>query len=209
MLDLWSKKLLMGAVTFTIEATPSDAVVTINGVSTKSLKVRIGSIVTWEVSAPGYFTQSGKETITADTTKNITLVNKTQQISASSYTDRRQITSTNTYFKNYESKYTYKYSFVKGRSYTITYTFDKAVNIEFIATTSSSTQNTTYGNISNKVQDVYSWVGTTSTPTQAAGTYSRTFTATANASYIAFELQIIAGSSYPNLTGTIKIKDNS
>ena len=60
--------------TFTINPTPTDAVVTINGTNTKSVTVASGTSVSWSVSADGYVAQSGTQTVTSETTKNIVLV---------------------------------------------------------------------------------------------------------------------------------------
>lgn len=60
--------------TFTINPTPADATVVINGSTTKSIRAGKGHTVTWSVSKTGYVTQSGSETISGDVSKNITLV---------------------------------------------------------------------------------------------------------------------------------------
>ena len=65
---------LLASYTFTINATPADSTVTINGVEQTTAQVVQGSIVTWSVERTGYTSQSGTETASADTTKNITLV---------------------------------------------------------------------------------------------------------------------------------------
>ena len=59
--------------TFTINATPSDATITLNGQTTKSITVDYGTSVNWSVSKSGYTTQSGNEVVTSDITKNIVL----------------------------------------------------------------------------------------------------------------------------------------
>lgn len=75
MLDLWSEKLLATPYyTFTINPTPSNATVTINGVNTKTVTVEDGTTISWSVSASGYVSQSGSLTLTDDTTKTVTLV---------------------------------------------------------------------------------------------------------------------------------------
>lgn len=58
---------------FKIVTRPSDAIVTINGVTTDSLVVDKGTEVTWSVEKEGYISQNGSETINEDTTKNINL----------------------------------------------------------------------------------------------------------------------------------------
>ena len=60
--------------TLTIDPTPSDATVTIDGSSRKSITVNSGTSVSWSVSKSGYTTQSGSWTANADETKNITLL---------------------------------------------------------------------------------------------------------------------------------------
>ena len=59
--------------TFSIVATPADATVTINGEVRSSITADYGTSITWEVSKEGYTTQSNTETLTGDTTRNITL----------------------------------------------------------------------------------------------------------------------------------------
>lgn len=64
---------------FTINATPEDALVTINGESVKSIEVNKGSDVVWSVYKEGYDSQSGTEmSISEDITKEITLVESTE-----------------------------------------------------------------------------------------------------------------------------------
>ena len=60
-------------VMFTINATPSDATVTLNGQTTNSITVDYGTTVNWSVSKSGYTTQSGNEVVTSDIAKNIVL----------------------------------------------------------------------------------------------------------------------------------------
>ena len=59
--------------TFTISATPSDAVVTINGTITNSVTVNIGTVIDWSVEAEGYTPQSGSLTLTENKTLDVTL----------------------------------------------------------------------------------------------------------------------------------------
>ena len=61
-------------VTFTINPTPSDATVTLNDQTDKSITVDYGNTVNWSVSKSGYDTQSGSEVVTSDITKNIVLI---------------------------------------------------------------------------------------------------------------------------------------
>lgn len=51
-----------------------DAVVVINGSTTKSIRAAKWHTVTWSVSKIGYVTQSGSDVISGDVLKNITLV---------------------------------------------------------------------------------------------------------------------------------------
>ena len=53
-------------VTFKINPTPSDALVTINGQTTNSLTVDYGTEIEWTVSATGYTAQSGNLILTED-----------------------------------------------------------------------------------------------------------------------------------------------
>lgn len=60
--------------TYTINPAPADAIVVINGSTTKSIRAAKGHTVTWSVSKAGFVTQSGSEVISGDVSKNITLV---------------------------------------------------------------------------------------------------------------------------------------
>lgn len=60
--------------TYTINPSPADAKVVINGSTTNSIRAGKGHTVTWSVSKSGYITQSGSDVISGDMTKNITLV---------------------------------------------------------------------------------------------------------------------------------------
>lgn len=72
-------------VTLTINATPADSTIKINGVEvgtgTASQNLQINSAYTYEVSNSGYITQSGSGTITQNTTINITMQESFYQIS--------------------------------------------------------------------------------------------------------------------------------
>ena len=59
--------------TFTINATPSDAIIKINGEIKSSLVVTKGTSVNWKVSKTGYITQSGNKVVNEDTALNINL----------------------------------------------------------------------------------------------------------------------------------------
>lgn len=61
---------------FTINATPSNAKVTINGEVTNSATVLEGTEVSYEVSLDGYITQSGKVVVNENTTLNVVLKKK-------------------------------------------------------------------------------------------------------------------------------------
>lgn len=64
-----------GKINFTINLiSPLDAIVTINGETTNSIIVDKNSEVTWSVEAPHYESKSGTQTVTEDTTVDITLV---------------------------------------------------------------------------------------------------------------------------------------
>lgn len=60
--------------TYTINPTPADAIVVINGSTTKSIRAAKGHTVTWSVSKTGSVTQSGSDVISGDVLKNVTLV---------------------------------------------------------------------------------------------------------------------------------------
>ena len=60
--------------TYTINPTPADAIVVINGSTTKSIRAAKGHTVTWSVSKTGFVTQSGSDVISGDVSKDVTLV---------------------------------------------------------------------------------------------------------------------------------------
>lgn len=60
--------------TFTIDATPANATVTINGDEQTSLTADVNTEITWTVEAEGYTTQTGTHTLIADYTETVTLV---------------------------------------------------------------------------------------------------------------------------------------
>lgn len=66
--------ILTDKVNFTINPTPADATVIINGSTTKSIRAAKGHTVTWSVSKAGFVTQSGSDVISGDVSKNVTLV---------------------------------------------------------------------------------------------------------------------------------------
>lgn len=64
-----------GKINFTINViSPLDTVVTINGETTNSLIVDKNSEVTWSVEAPHYESKNGTQTVTEDTSIDVTLV---------------------------------------------------------------------------------------------------------------------------------------
>lgn len=60
-------------VTFTVNPTPSDATVILDGETRKSITVNYGTSVSWQVSKDGYITQSGTHQVVANHTLSITL----------------------------------------------------------------------------------------------------------------------------------------
>ena len=71
--------------TFQISTDTPGAIVTMNSENRSSIQVAPGTSVNWSVSASGYVTQSGTETINGDVIKNVTLVANTP-VNPSSYT---------------------------------------------------------------------------------------------------------------------------
>jgi hypothetical protein len=59
--------------TFTINATPVDAIVTINGTQQSSITAEEGSSIVWSVSKTGYTTQTGSLTLNSDVTETVNL----------------------------------------------------------------------------------------------------------------------------------------
>ena len=66
-------ELTLGNYMFTINPTPSNASVTINGQDTNSISVGKGQKIEWEVEATGYIAQEGEITIEEDTTLDVEL----------------------------------------------------------------------------------------------------------------------------------------
>jgi len=66
--------LVLEQFTFTIEPTPADAVVTINGQVRSSLTADYGTAISWSVAKTGYVSQSGSLTLEDDTTEAVSLV---------------------------------------------------------------------------------------------------------------------------------------
>lgn len=66
----------VGKVNFSINATPSDSTIVINGNNVNTVNVDEGSTVSWSVARTGYNTQEGAEVVNQDTVKNIELIKK-------------------------------------------------------------------------------------------------------------------------------------
>lgn len=60
-------------LTFTINPTPADATVTLNGVAQSSLTADKGTVIAWEVAKEGYVSKSGSYTLNSNYTKNVEL----------------------------------------------------------------------------------------------------------------------------------------
>ena len=68
-----SVTLALQQFTYTINPTPADADVEINGVAQSSLTADYGTAISWEVSKTGYNPESGSAVLTEDHTENVTL----------------------------------------------------------------------------------------------------------------------------------------
>lgn len=216
MVDFWSKKLLMDVekkVTFKITPSPTSATVKINGVTTKSVEVKPGETVSWEVSYSGYFTQTGSEVVEIDTTKKVTLTSRSTTIATSSMTTTKveSVRVYNSPYSHTAKSYRMSYNFVKGKSYTVTYIISYGC-CEASADTSTSTSiNTTTlvngGRPSTITQTIFNQIyDTGQAGTTSSTTITKTFTASANASYLIISNK---GSSYiPNI-GSVTITNNS
>lgn len=66
--------LIANQYTLTINPTPNDATVVINGVERRSYTEDYGTAAVWSVSKAGYVTQSNTDILISDITRNITLV---------------------------------------------------------------------------------------------------------------------------------------
>ncbi len=66
--------------TLTINPTPTDALVVLNGVEQNTITVEKGTVVEWSVSKLGYFSRSGSQRITENTTLDIELIEDTTYI---------------------------------------------------------------------------------------------------------------------------------
>lgn len=67
------ESVLVERVAFTINATPANAIVTINNTNKNIVIVTKGSTVQWSVSKTGYTTQSGSQIVDADTVEKVAL----------------------------------------------------------------------------------------------------------------------------------------
>ena len=216
MIDLWSKELLIASekkVLFTIKPDPSDATVTINGMSTKSVEIKPGETVEWTVSSSGYFSQSGNQVVEEDTTKTITLTSRTTTISTSSMTET-QVKSVRIYGSPYmhvAKTYRMSYTFVKGKSYTVKYIVSsgccEASADTSTSTTIDTTTDVTGGRPRTITQTIFNQIyDTGGTGTTSYTTINKTFTASANATYLIISNK---GATYiPNI-GSVTIINNS
>lgn len=73
-LDVELKKIQIPKVTLTIAPVPNNAIVKMNNKITTSLTVELNTSINWEVSASGYITQNGTETMTKDTYLAVNLI---------------------------------------------------------------------------------------------------------------------------------------
>lgn len=221
MVDFWSKKLLMGVekkVTFKITPSPTSATVKINGVTTKSVEVKPGETVSWEVSYSGYFTQTGSQVVDVDTTKTVTLKSRTTTIATSSMTmtTKSSVRMDNAAVMFNRRTYVMSYSFTKGKSYTVSYKVSAPCNATFADTSTSNAIDTSTGansgRASTRTQNVVATVYSSSNTgvTTTTQTITKTFTASANASYLVICNKLYAGytDTYPTI-GSVTIKDNS
>lgn len=198
--------------TFKINPTPSYATVTMNGKTTKSLTVDPGTLVNWNVSYSGYFSQSGSEVINSSLTKSVTLTSRTTTIATSSMTTTQvnSVRITGGPYSYTAKSYRMPYNFVKGKSYTVKYTVSNGC-CEASADTSTSTSiNTTTsvngGRPSTITQTIFNQIYDVSDGTTANTTINKTFTASANASYLIISNK---GRTYiPNI-GSVTITNNS
>ena len=65
--------LVLGKYIFTINPTPSNAKVTINGMETNTVSVNKGETVTWKVELDNYFNKEGSQVINEDTSIDVSL----------------------------------------------------------------------------------------------------------------------------------------
>lgn len=196
--------------TFSITTSPTSAKVVMNGVETKSVTVEPGTNVAWEVSATGYYSQSGNQIVTENTSKKITLSSKTKVISVSSATktsyDNERIYACP--YMAYGNSYRFSYSFIKGRSYTIKYSTSIGPWVYEAFTSTATGVNTSTSMSKGKPTTLTQTIFSTNNGSNSASGISvnKTFTASADASYIFLNLK---STQYYPTVGSLTIIDNS
>lgn len=191
--------------TFMIIPSPETATVTINGEVGRSITAPEGTEINWSVSADGYVTQTGSLVLEEDKELSVALEKEstTTTLALSSATQN----ATTSQYGIYYRFITLKYTFVAGHNYEITYT--QSTNCSFggagISTTNQSSTELINGNPIDNINQGGGISSDVST-TIPAGTYTRTFTATKNASYLYFYLSLM--NSAPNLSGNVVVVDN-
>lgn len=195
---------------FSITTSPTSAKVVMNGVETKSVTVEPGTNVAWKVSATGYYSQSGNQIVTENTSKKITLSSKTKVISVSSATktsyDNERIYACP--YMAYGNSYRFSYSFIKGRSYTIKYSTSIGPWVYEAFTSTATGVNTSTSMSKGKPTTLTQTIFSTNNGSNSASGISvnKTFTASADASYIFLNLK---STQYYPTVGSLTIIDNS
>ena len=196
--------------TFSITTSPTSAKVVMNGVETKSVTVEPGTNVSWEVSATGYYSQSGNQIVTENTSKKITLSSKTKIISVSSATktsyDNERLPGSA--YTAYGNSYRFPYSFIKGRSYTIKYSTSIGPWVYEAFTSTATGVNTSTPMSKGQPTTLTQTIFSTNNGSNATSGISvnKTFTASADASYIFLNLK---STQYYPTVGSLTIIDNS
>lgn len=196
--------------TFSITTSPTSAKVVMNGVETKSVTVEPGTNVAWEVSATGYYSQSGNQIVTENTSKKITLSSKTKVISVSSATktsyDNERIYACP--YMAYGNSYRFSYSFIKGRSYTIKYSTSIGPWVYEAFTSTATGVNTSTSMSKGKPTTLTQTIFSTNNGSNSASGISvnKTFTASADASYIFLNQK---STEYYPTVGSLTIIDNT
>lgn len=196
--------------TFSITTSPTSAKVVMNGVETKSITVEPGTNVAWEVSATGYYSQSGNQIVTENTSKKITLSSKTKVISVSSATktsyDNERIYACP--YMAYGNSYRFSYSFIKGRSYTIKYSTSIGPWVYEAFTSTATGVNTSTSLSKGQPTTLTQTIFSTNNGSNSASSISvnKTFTASADASYIFLNQK---STQYYPTVGSLTIIDNS
>ena len=196
--------------TFSITTSPTSAKVVMNGVETKSVTVEPGTNVAWEVSATGYYSQSGNQIVTENTSKKITLSSKTKVISVSSATktsyDNERIYACP--YMAYGNSYRFSYPFIKGRSYTIKYSISSGTWLYEAFTSTATGVNTSTSMSKGKPTTLTQTIFSTNNGSNFASSISvnKTFTASADASYIFLNQK--GTQKYPTV-GSLTIIDNT